>query len=641
MTFRRLPMLNVGRLFEPTCRVEHPTYLPIAAFILIFFVHCIRATAATTLLSRIETQGSAQAAVFSGTNLFIAEANQGLGIYSIRDPQKPQFQKRIPTSSAAIDLAISGQFVFAACGSQGLIATPLDGSGNLTSTTSIGGDASHITSLDAGLAVSRLEGGIALLSVSGSTLKMQSLILPETRFQSLSSKGNLLLAISAAGDVMLIDAADINRPAVRWTRRYASPVLNCALSNAGAIFALGRDGWLYADSISPDAPPSPQSFSESAYCAGFLNGSMCIGSATVQFFDSLSTQPRNLGNIDPLGAVMKMAIDKDHLAVVSGVDGVSLYQVDPAGLPRPMLRWGDGNFAQSIAATEAHIAIGDANRGLLVLDRIGQQQVDLRGYNNNVHPIDMAFRGSMLLASDPAKGLVSLSLQSTGAIPYWSTLFNRSGSAFGFDIMPDDQTVVVAAQDYGLKTIDVDSMKMLGIGPLEWINARDVALIGNTALVAGESSGLSVYALDDPTSPQLIIKLPIGRGKAIALNREKTRAYLSSGEEGFYALDVSNPRAPQILGHIEMWNALDAALLTDRFAIVAQGANGLALIDVANPAAPKLLFEYSPYPGELAQSIDLVGTTAFVAYGKAGMVQIDFAPLLQSETRARYWNLYQ
>lgn len=224
----------------------------------------------------------------------------------------------------------------------------------------------------------------------------------------------------------------------------------------------------------------------------------------------------------------------------------------------------------------------------------------------------------------------------------------------------------------GLWSVDISdpaTPKKIDVVPLEVAPSELAVGAGSVWLAA---SDMDLTALDSSTTPQT----PIRRGSWAS--RPVTRVVLDSGRA--YALtgvsrsptgnplgqwleiyDVTQPEAPQRLGQVLVPTVDGAMIVVGHFAYVAAGFHQLAVIDVADPAAPQLvrtleldaaavgmaaakgqlwlatgseLVAYSlaqpdapkrgamvTTPGE-AQSVIVVGTTAYVADGSGGLLVV-------------------
>lgn len=100
------------------------------------------------------------------------------------------------------------------------------------------------------------------------------------------------------------------------------------------------------------------------------------------------------------------------------------------------------------------------------------------------------------------------------------------------------------------------------------------------------------------------------------------RAYVASAE--LLIVDVSNPSAPTLLGHVGVGSAVVGDVeVRGNYAYVS-AANGLHIVDISAPANPRVVGRYFVEDG-LGSRISLEGTRAYVADGRAGARIYDIA----------------
>ncbi len=90
-----------------------------------------------------------------------------------------------------------------------------------------------------------------------------------------------------------------------------------------------------------------------------------------------------------------------------------------------------------------------------------------------------------------------------------------------------------------------------------------------------------------------------------------SRAYLANLNSGFYVLDVGDPRAPRILGHVDTPHSASAVDVAGPYAYVADGATGLLVIDVSDPGDPRIVGTVDT-PG-YAWDVVVSGTLAYLS----------------------------
>jgi hypothetical protein len=142
--------------------------------------------------------------------------------------------------------------------------------------------------------------------------------------------------------------------------------------------------------------------------------------------------------------------------------------------------------------------------------------------------------------------------------------------------------------------------------------ANNVDVSGDFAYVAAGSAGLQVVDVTDRRAPHIVGSLDTP-GNANDVRVVGKRAYVADGSAGLRVIDITNPSAPTLLGALDTaGDATDVFVVGDR-AYVADGVAGLQIVDVSNPQSPALLGAFNT-PGT-AKGVEVVGNVAVVADG--------------------------
>ncbi|NLX96039.1 MAG: hypothetical protein GXY83_07675 [Rhodopirellula sp.] len=139
------------------------------------------------------------------------------------------------------------------------------------------------------------------------------------------------------------------------------------------------------------------------------------------------------------------------------------------------------------------------------------------------------------------------------------------------------------------------------------------------------SCGLSAAAAAETRrdfGPELPITRSLGLGGAMDAAAEGDTLYVI-GEGNLHVADISDPRAPRIVGQLRDLGNTRQIEVRDRLAYVTAREDGLFVVDVKKPDAPTLLCHYDTI--ELATGIALSGNVAYVACRTAGVELIDIS----------------
>lgn len=142
--------------------------------------------------------------------------------------------------------------------------------------------------------------------------------------------------------------------------------------------------------------------------------------------------------------------------------------------------------------------------------------------------------------------------------------------------------------------------------------ANNVDVSGNFAYVAAGSAGLQVVDVTDRRAPRVVGSLDTP-GNANDVRVVGERVYVADGSAGLRVIDVSTPSSPRLLGAFDTAGEANDVVVVGSRAYVAGGAAGLQIIDVSDPQAPALLGTLDT-PG-VARGVDVSGNVAVVADG--------------------------
>jgi len=144
--------------------------------------------------------------------------------------------------------------------------------------------------------------------------------------------------------------------------------------------------------------------------------------------------------------------------------------------------------------------------------------------------------------------------------------------------------------------------------------ANNVDVSGNFAYVAAGAAGLQVVDVTDRRAPHIVGSLDTS-GNANDVRVVGNRAYVADGSAGLKIIDITNPANPTLLGALDTAGEANDVVVVGNRAYVADGTAGLQIIDVSNPQAPALLGTFDT-PG-IARGVDVSGNTAVIADGNS------------------------
>ena len=185
-----------------------------------------------------------------------------------------------------------------------------------------------------------------------------------------------------------------------------------------------------------------------------------------------------------------------------------------------------------------------------------------------------------------------------------------------------------------------DDMRMLIFDVSDPDNPSTTVLYTNTFLcglaidsflVTGSYGSVEVYNITDPDNPVPIGSVEFGSGVnyyVLSITRDNSTVYVSTVNEGVFAIDISNIETPVLRDSLEwpynttyeLWKTGLAVIGSH---LIASNTVGLSIIDRTNIDS---LWETKFFPtGGVQTSIDVKDSLAFIGAGMAGMWILDIS----------------
>ncbi len=170
-----------------------------------------------------------------------------------------------------------------------------------------------------------------------------------------------------------------------------------------------------------------------------------------------------------------------------------------------------------------------------------------------------------------------------GILAYNGVFVGTNGYAEGIAVR--DGYAYVADDEMGLAVLDVRILDLDVVSLASWADspgeALDVVLSGDYAYVADGREGLAVFRINEGDTPVRVTNLDLdGTCRAVAV--ADGLAVLAAQGSGVHFVDVSNPSQPVFLGRIITEYAMDIALSSDGFVLVADRDEGLIIMQGPN-----------------------------------------------------------
>ena len=528
----------------------------------------------------------------SGDTVFVADRSQGLLTFDISDPESPQLLSTLPLADGAYAVQVVGSYAVVG-GSLDLhvidIANPA--SPTVVGTLALPGKAERVTIFD----------GIAYIPVNNA--------------------GLVIADITGPDNPTLLDVFDPGHS-----------VHNVAIANGSAFLALGVYGMSVVDVTDPGDPfqigslDSPRVYDISiAGDVAFVStrdlSSSRYGVASIDITDP--SEPHLLATSDPIAGRSNLVVS-DGLAFLNGASAV--YDISD---PESIIPIGESPTAGRRAAIRGDLAFVVTDDSLSVMNVSDPGPGGPVGFFAIRDSEGLAVRGDYAFLSAWSDGFVVLNI-SDPHNPLHIASIDLPSLAHHLDI--DGDYAYVAVSSRGLAVVDIsdpESPELL-VPPAGFSGNRVDVGDGVAAVI-----GTSLYFVDvsDPLLPTLLATHPFGSGGRNHGAVQVTNGHVFLATGALRVFDLSDPQADPV-ATLEEWPLLNAIDVQGDLACVA-GYHDLVMLDVTDPSDPQTIGRMD-LPGDTAQSVRLVGDRAYVGLTNRGFWVIDvsdpFAPVLSAAT---------
>jgi hypothetical protein len=230
-------------------------------------------------------------------------------------------------------------------------------------------------------------------------------------------------------------------------------------------------------------------------------------------------------------------------------------------------------------------------------------------------------RNDNLIASGDYIGVVKVTDQRTPQLPASGRDFiidSPDGKARNFHEMPEYATYqtfpATVSDNINFNPVDV-TPPGLHFYPI------DICVDGNYAYTAGESHGIHIFDISNPTDPVWVQK--------INTDGYPNRIFIIGNyacvtdEKGLNIIDISIPEYPDLIGYIETPDDCFDVYVEGTYAYVADEDDGLQIIDVSDPTTPAIINSVDT-DGQ-ALSVCISGDYAYIADYDYGVSVIDIS----------------
>lgn len=289
-----------------------------------------------------------------------------------------------------------------------------------------------------------------------------------------------------------------------------------------------------------------------------------------------------------------------------------------SGITVDSVQPGTGVLGQNLDITVTGSGF-DADTRVFLIPDTGNRSKHIAYADTEGYAWGVAVSGNYAYVADGEKGLKILDVSNPSA-PLPVKTVPTPGTAYSVAV--SGSIACVADGEGGLQIINVGNPATAAIIANIDSFVKDVALVGNTAFIAGSS--FRIISLADPYNPQSSGMLEL---KGERLRILDNRAYMTDGS-GLKIIDTSILSAPKLLGSLDTPGFASGIDVVNDTAYVTDNDNrsdqlgSLRIIDVSAPATPRLISSLSL---NRPSDVRISGTTAYIADFPNGLSMIDIS----------------
>jgi hypothetical protein len=287
----------------------------------------------------------------------------------------------------------------------------------------------------------------------------------------------------------------------------------------------------------------------------------------------------------------------ERLYVTGGRRGLHVFRVDPQGSLTHVTTYFEDGYYRYVEIVGDRAFVANSYRGLEILDIGGDvprpvwAQTESKGYGAHI-------QGDRLYLASDDLGLHVFDItdrDSPRLVGHLATIERA------WDVWVRDHYAFVADHDAGLIVVDISSPSdSREVGALSW--GEDVAMAeiidgaGDHVYVASGKHGLIVIDVSDPTEPEITFRYDPGRdswGEAVLVQGDTLFLSMvdsvSKEENGLHVFGLRDPSTPELLGKLPVTDGVEGISVAREALALANTTSGVVTIDVRSRTNPVLL----------------------------------------------------
>jgi hypothetical protein len=548
--------------------------------------------AAQSVSSTEQQQGNAHAVAVNNNIAFLVFANQGLRVIDVSKPSTPSELATYDSPGAALDVTLSGDFIYLADGAPGMQVLFLESSGTQNPQIS------------------------AIVGIDTPGEANQSAVVGQTIYLADGSGGLSVISMVNPAQPVILGTEDT--PGVAKGVAVLGDFAYIADGEAGLRVINILDGSKPAEVGAIDTPGDAQAvvLGTLANQDNKLYAFVADGGGGLRVIDvTIPEIPVEVGSFTAYETVQDVIVSGENAYLAAGNLGLRIVRVTEPSLITEVGFFNTPGEARGIALENEISYVADNTRGMRIVEvsnpavpvEIGFYDVPrvVRGVTvaeNFAYLTDVENGFRIAEVSDPRR------LKQVGH-------YDQGGIV---EDMTVQGNVAYLADSIGLQTVNVaDARNPTWMGELSTPGrANSVFVVDNLAYVTDSVFGLRIADVSDPTAILSLSNHPTrGSGQDVFVAGEY--AYIADGEAGLMIINIADPRDPKTASVIDQFQNANSVIVLGDYAYLADETNGVWVIDVSKPVAPETI-AFVDTPGT-ALDLESSGVYLFVADGEAGV----------------------
>ena len=266
--------------------------------------------------------------------------------------------------------------------------------------------------------------------------------------------------------------------------------------------------------------------------------------------------------------------------------------------------------------------VANGYTGIRIFDVSDPSNITQVAHHKTYRALDIKVQSSYAYVADDSAGLEIVDV-SDPRNPFAISYMDTPGYAEAISVAGD--RAFIASGNGGLRVVDISNpYEPIEVASMESRGyAYDILDQKGIVYMADGKSGLRVFLASRSAPVEIANYKPAHENFEIfGVDVSGHFAFVAAGYAGFRVLDISNIRAPLEVAKVEILNQARSVEVQGNIAFVGD-RKGLTALDISNPRNPEVL-SYYPMPAH-ADRIWIANSQVYVAAREAGLMVFDLA----------------